>query len=68
MKKIIFFVIGMLIFAARYSDAAVKLKIIVNTNRLVSCERGYIQVQALNSDNSIDTSGTVELKSNLQIH
>lgn len=46
-------------------NSAVKLKIIVNTNTLVRCERGYIVVQALNADDSIDTSwnGMVEVKS-----
>lgn len=46
-------------------NSADKLQIIVNTNKLVLCERGYIQIKALNTDNSLDNNwnGMVEVKS-----
>ncbi len=48
-----------------WSNSAVKLKIDVNTNILVSCVRGYLVVKALNENGTIDTNwnGMVEVKS-----
>jgi len=63
MKKfLIFLKIFLLILFAKL-DGAVKLKIFVNTNKIVVCERGYIQVKALNQDNTVDTNfnGMVEV-------
>ncbi|MBN1897325.1 MAG: lamin tail domain-containing protein [Spirochaetes bacterium] len=61
-NKLLFF---LFFFLPVLLHAATKLKIILNTNTLVPCQRGYLVVQALNADDSLDTSynGQVEVKS-----